>query len=159
MYLCQCVKNLRFLKLCVELLGSKAVTHTAIEHQTVVITVVIRYGKGRSMVMFNAHSAPSGARAGWFVITHALVIACADILPCKHSQRSTPTCIYSHICEHTKTFSGALARAAQVVPRMRSALHIKRTPLTSQIAHKWWCTEIFCHYKGRTKELTWKRSQ
>lgn len=64
MYLCQCVKNLRFLKLCVELLGSKAVTHTPIEHQTVVITVVIRYGKGRSTVMFNAHSAPSGARAG-----------------------------------------------------------------------------------------------
>ena len=107
-YLCQCVANLCFLNLCVELLGSKAVTHTAIEHQTVVITRVIRYCKGRRTVMFNAHSAPSGARAGWFVITHALIIACADILPCKHSQRSTPTCIYSHICKRTKTFTGAL---------------------------------------------------
>lgn len=71
--------------------------------------------------------------------THTLIIT----RMCRNAPNQTSTgnlqphaTISTHASECTITFTGALARAAQVVPRMSSALHIKRTPLTSQIAHK-----------------------
>lgn len=94
-------------------------------------------------------------RQRWLIRqTHHLCV-CAGTLPTEQSRKATPTCSHLHTCNrvHWKN------RAAQVAPGMKCTVDIKRTPLTSPIARKWWCTEIFCHYKGRTKELTWKRSQ
>lgn len=88
--------------------------------------------------------------------THHLHL-CTGTLP-----EWTITKSYTHMQAFAHVHLSALehsAGSAQVAPRMKCTVYIKRTPLTSPIARKWWCTEIFCHYKGRTKELTWKRSQ
>lgn len=98
----------------------------------------------------------TGDRGGWLdkLIIYASVRA--------RSLTEQITKSYTHMQPFAHVQPSALehsAGAAQVAPCMKCTVYIKRTPLTSPIACKWWCTEIFCHYKGRTKELTWKRSQ
>lgn len=103
-----------------------------------------------------AHLWGTGDRGGWLdkLIIYAPVWG--------RSRNWAITKSYAHMQPFARVHPSTLEHstgAAQVALCKKCTVYIKRTPLTSSIARKWWCTEIFCHYKGRTKELTWKRSQ